>query len=274
MVRVNRFIALAAVLALSLFAAQATFAGPGGSAGDSFTIVGEGLGGLTKLWTTDPLGGGLTDNDFEYQLFGPPDAEYLFCASWVEAGGLEVPVAVKQVGNTWAFFSKYNGQQTEFRYFGNASTDTPTVMDYDGNGTDDIVVVRNAGPALQWIVRNAVTDEESSVADTFLFGPADATPAPGNWDGEVTPNDQAAVTTEGTGGSKLWQWQDGAGGVGVALFGRSVDANIPYTSNGQTRPGVARIADGANMYIVTTAVEVEYVQEGPESSQPVGNCNL
>lgn len=273
MVRVNQFIALAAILALSLFAAQTTFAGPGGSAGDSFTVVGEGLGGLTNLWITDPLGGGGSMNEYEYELFGPQDTDYFFCAQWV-AEGLEVPVAVKRLGDSFMWWSKYDGSLTEWRMFGNADTDTPTVMDSNGDGIDEIVVVRDEGPALKWIVRNAVTSTTSEVADAFLFGGASTTPAPGNWDGDVTEGDQPAVTTTGTSGAKLWQWQDGTGEVGVALKGIPVDTNIAYTSNGLTRPGVSQPNAGINWYNVETATGTEVLAVGSTATQPIGNCNL
>ena len=54
MVRVNQFIALGAVLALSMLTAQTALAGPAGATGDSITVVGSVGGGPGNLWVTDP----------------------------------------------------------------------------------------------------------------------------------------------------------------------------------------------------------------------------
>ena len=282
MVRVNQFIALAAILALSLFAAQTTFAGPGGSAGDSFTVAGQiGLATNGNMWATDPLGAGGQMNEYEYQLFGPVDADYRFCAQW-EAESLAVPVAVKQQGGMWMWWSKYDGSATTHLLFGNNTTDTPTVMDTDGDGIDELVVVRDVAPsARQWIVRDGL-GSTSSVAETFLFGPAGSDPAPGNWDGDPANGDEPAVTRAGPGvppefepsGNKLWQWDDGQGGVGSAMGGLSTDTNVAYTSNGQTRPGASRVVEGVNVFRVETAEGQEVVSVGPASAGPIGNCNL
>ena len=292
MVRVNRFIALAAVLALSLFAAQTTFAGAGGVAGDSFTVVGP-IGVLElepNLWTTDPLGAGGLADEYTYQLFGPESADYRFCAKW-QAGGVEVPVAVRRTtkgdGNTWMWFSKFEGSATTYLLFGNADTDTPTVMDANEDGLDDIVVVRNVslgtgGDALQWRVRDGLGQEAGKLPPaTFLFGPADSDPVPGNWDGDSVNGDEPAVTRAGPGEdggapslNKLWQWDNGQGGVGSQMKGLPGDTNVAYTSNGQTRPGVGQVSGGTNAVRVETAVGPEVVIIGPDTTVPIGNCNL
>ena len=301
MVRVNQFIALAAVLALSLFAAQTTFAGPGGSAGDSFTIVGSVGGSSANLWVTDPLGAGGVMNEYEYQLFGPTvpgptspgepqSGAFRLCAKW-EAESLEVPVTVVQHADTWVWWSKYDGTATTHVTFGNNTTDTPTVMDTDGDGIDEIVVVRDVpvtgGTARQWIVRDGL-GAVSSVAEKFLFGAGGTGPVPGNWDGVAENGDEPAVTSEGaawpSGGwagspSKKWQWPDaqncgGTGGICTQLTGVFDDNSVAYTSNGQTRPGKASSVNGKLIIQVNTAEGLQEVFLGNEFTEAIGNCNL
>jgi hypothetical protein len=283
MVKVNQFIALAAVFALSFFAAQATFAGPGGSAGDTFTVAGGFDGAETgNTWATDPLGAGGQMNEYTYQYFGPVDADYRFCAQW-EEGGVVVPVAVKEFQGTFIWWSKYAGSATSHRFFGNNAFDTPTVMDTDGDGIDEIVVVRDVplteGTARQWLVRNDVDETESSTVDQFLFGPGGSDPVPGNWDGIVENGDEPAVTRTGTSGNKLWTWQDSQNCVGTTtacnqMKGSPGDTNVAYTSNGRTRPGVGQVSGGTNAVRVETAEGAQVVLIGPESAPPVGHCNL
>ena len=59
-----------------------------------------------------------------------------------------------------------------------------------------------------------------------------------------------------------------------AVKGRAIDTNVAYTSNGQTRPGVAQAGDGINIYRIDTAVGPEVLTVGLSSTQPIGNCNL
>ena len=98
MVRVNRFIALGAILALSMLTAQTTFAGPGGITGDSITVFGSVNGGNeTSLWITDPDLGSLNLGEYTYFLQGPssPAPVYLFCAAWQD-GPAQLPVNVTE----------------------------------------------------------------------------------------------------------------------------------------------------------------------------------
>lgn len=284
MVRVNQFIALGAVLALTLLTTHTAFAGPAGSSGDSLTVAGSVEGGLrTNLWTTDPNGGGLNLGEYTYQLFGPEDADYRLCGTFNEVDG-ESPVAVKinSSGEYFIWHVKDSGGPGGIAVitFGNPATDTPTIMDVNGDGFDNPVVVRDAGGALQWITYD-------NVAESFLFGPAGSAPVPGNWDAQ-SAGDEAAVTTAGTEGSgkKLWRWQDDSiqSGVGSAILGDPTDRDVAYTDGGVTRPGAARVQtistpDGdkdVNVYRIRIADDLtETIVFGDaNTSAPVGSCNL
>jgi hypothetical protein len=272
MVRVNQFIALGAILALSLLTAHTAFAGPAGSSGDSLNVVGQvGGGANSNVWVTDPNGGGANLNEYTYQLFGPEDADYRFCASW--DGGAQVPVAVKDFGDTFVWWSKYDGSTTEARYFGNSATDIPTVMDANGDGSDEIVVVRDEGPGgMHWYVRNDVDTPTSFVDNDFGFGPTGTTPAPGNWDTQLG-GDEPGVT-KATPSGKLWITQTTAG-ASYTLFGGAGDQNLAYTDNGQTRPGVAQKVSTANVLDFNTETGQDRLLMGSaDTTTPVGNCNL
>ena len=205
MVRVNQFIALGAVLALSLLTANTAFAGPAGSTGDSLNVAGSISGSAGNLWVTDPNGGGLNLGEYTYQLFGPADADYRFCGTFNEVDG-ESPVAVK-INSSGEYFIWHVKDSTgpggiAAITFGNPATDTPTLMDVNGDGFDNPVVVRDAGEALQWITY----DNE---APSFLFGPAGSAPVPGNWDTQID-GDEPGVTTS-TASGKLWITQTTSG---------------------------------------------------------------
>ena len=270
MVRVNQFIALGAVLALTLLTTHTAFAGPAGSS-YPLTVAGSVAGSPGNLWVTDPNGGGLNLGEYTYQVFGPEDAEYRFCASW--DGGAEVPVAVKSFGDTFIWWSKFDGATTESRLFGSSVTDIPTVMDADGDGGDEIVVVRDEGAGgMHWYVRNTVDTEVSFVIDDFGFGPAGTTPAPGNWDTQ-SAGDEPAVT-QATVSGKLWISQQNSG-VSYELFGAAGDQNVAFTDNGQTRPGVGQKVVVGNVFDFKTESGQERLLMGPAATtDPIGNCNL
>lgn len=273
MVRVNQFIALGAILALSLLTAHTAFAGPAGSTGDSFTVAGSASG---NLWTTDPTGGGIALDEYTFQKFGSPEADFRLCATWAE-GTAQVPVAIK-VNDTGQFFiwhSILDGALVSFT-FGNPATDTPVVMDYDGDGVDDVVVVRDNGGSLQWIV-----DQGDEPRETFLFGPAGSSPVPGNWDDSRAGDEPAVTKALGDGSSDIKTWYWGVPNTviptGFEYFGKASWADHAYTgSDGIMRPGTSH-APGpvTNAIDVTTAATQIRVNLGnPANSSPIGSCNL
>ena len=281
MVRVNQVIALGAVLAFSLLTANSSLAGPAGAGGDSFTTVGALAGKSSKVWVTDPTGGGANLGEYQFRQSGPDGAEVRLCATW-EQGAAQVPVSVIIGPEGLLWYSDIDGDdQIDSRIFGNPATDIPVVMDYDGDGADEIVVVRDDGLALRWIVRNTVENPTSQQAATFTFGPAGSLPVPGAWagDGEA---DKPAVTKALDGGPiKLWLYGEpnAALATGSFNFGKAEWNAHAYTgSDGITRPGTSH-PQGATFNVIDVATSDDPIDDlrltlGPITTVPVGNCNL
>ena len=283
MVRVNQVIALGAVLALSLLTAQTALAGAAGAGGDSFTVVGPGTAASPSglgLWTTSPTGGPQNLGEYTNQLSGPEEADYRFCASW-PAGDGTVPVSVKAGPAGWLWFSNFNGTGGQTIIFGNPAVDTPTVMDTDGDGTDEIVVVRDESTWRKWIVRNTVESPVSNAASSFTFGPAGSTPVPGAWAGEGEADKPAVTKALGGGPIKVWLYGEPDSNVatGTFNFGKAEWNEHAYTGgDGVTRPGTAhRVGLGNNVIDVAATddpADDKRVLMGGAVRTPVGNCNL
>ncbi len=176
--------------------------------------------------------------------------------------------------STWYYRTTPNGP-VNFAPFGVAG-DFPAPGDYDGDGTSDFVVQRNAGGGQAAFWRNLSTAPD----DVVIFGTPTDVIVPGDYDGDGKTD---IATVRGSGGQILWYYEpSGTAGVQAlgALWGASATdfpAQGDYNGDGKTdfavwRPSVTP-GQSAFWILSPTTGATSTVPFGQNGEYPVANYN-
>jgi subtilisin-like proprotein convertase family protein len=175
--------------------------------------------------------------------------------------------------STWYYRTTANGPVT-FAPWG-INGDFPAPGDYDGDGSNDLVVQRNFGGGQAAFWRNLTTAAD----DIVVFGTATDLIVPGDYDGDAK-TDLAVV--RGSGGQILWFWEpSGTAGFQVmqVTFGISASdfvAQGDYDGDGKTDPAVWRpsATPGSSAFWYAGSTSGAFgVPFGQNGDYPVANYN-
>jgi len=285
MVKTMRQITFLVVLAVSIMAAQITFAGPSGFAGDSISVVRTNA--ATNLVITNPvIGDNLVSN---YQTIGAP-GDTVICGDF-GGNGVDGVGVVRDASaqNSLLWIGNWTGRNTnglnagvgtqtqDYILFGDQDSDTPLMMDIDPNSPgDELVVVRQDETTgqLLWIWRTP----SSETTDSRNFGPNSGIPAPGNYDTDMSNGDEYGVTYDVPVG-KAWLLEGEGTGNETITFGAITDQKYQYTWNGVTVPGVTRKSGPTNRVFIndtalTGAPSPTTATIGNETDTVLANCDI
>lgn len=150
--------------------------------------------------------------------------------------------------------------------------DFPTPGDFDGNGTNDFVVQRNAGggQARFWILMS------TGSSTSFVFGTPTDVIVPGDYDADGT-TDIAVV--RGVSGQIIWNVRASTAGASAVFWGLSV-SDFPtagdYDGDGKTDIAVWRPSGTpgqSSFYVSKSTGGVSITQWGQNGDYPVANYN-
>ena len=133
---------------------------------------------------------------------------------------------------TWFLRNTLNGGPADSIFLYGASTDTPLMCDWDGNGSKTVGVFRNGA----WFLRNSNTTGISDLA--IGFGSAGDTPICGDWDGD-------SVETVGVVRGNAWYLRNSnTNGIADVVFLYGAAGDLPvvgdWDGNGTDTPGLLR----------------------------------
>jgi hypothetical protein len=167
----------------------------------------------------------------------------------------------------WYYRTVANGAVNVVQW--GSSGDAPAPGDYDGNGSNDFCIQRNAGAqAAFWLALNG----PGTTSVTFFGTPTDLV-TPGDYDGDGKTD---FAVGRAVSGSYVWFWRpSGGGGDQQVAFGNSAtDVVTPgdYNGDGKTDQGVWRNGVFWTRDVVSGAVST--FQLGASGDFPVANFNV
>ncbi|HUR96689.1 MAG TPA: VCBS repeat-containing protein, partial [Pyrinomonadaceae bacterium] len=170
----------------------------------------------------------------------------------------------------WYYRTTANGPVNVVRWGVNG--DTPAPGDYDGNGSNDFCVQRDAGggAAAFWLALNG----PGTVSVTTFGFPTDVV-VPGDYDGDGKTD---LAVTRASGGQMIWYWLASGNGTlqggGFGLIASDLAAQGDYDGDGKTDQAVWRGTTGTFWVRRSGTGALSTFQLGAPGDYPVANFNV